>query len=180
MYCGSNPTALSSQIQISEALIHLMEVMPYSQISVTALCREAGVSRQTFYSLFSSMENVVLFALRQRVCQLPHEEAGRFSLEGLSRDYSRYICSNRGFLKLMVDNEISYLLYSSMYDSFFGCCGCLGAMPERERQYAAHFLAGGLTGVVREYCDSEPPSSAEALYDMLLRLFSGRFFPEEG
>ncbi|MBQ9685364.1 MAG: TetR/AcrR family transcriptional regulator [Oscillospiraceae bacterium] len=178
MYCGSNPTALASQIQISEALIRLMEAGPYSQISVTALCKEAGISRQTFYSLFSSMENVVLFTLQEKVCQLPHEETAHFSLEGLSRIYSRYICSNRAFLKLLVENEIVYLLYNSVYASFSGCCECLGAMPERERQYAAHFLAGGLTGVVREYCDSEPPASADALYDMLLRLFSGRIFPE--
>ena len=177
MYCGSNPTALASQLQISEALIRLMEAMPYIRISVTALCREAGVSRQTFYSLFSSMENVVLFTLRERVCQLPREQG--FSLEGLSRSYSSYICANRAFLKLLVENEIGYLLYNSMYESFFGCCDCLRTVPETQRQYAAHFLAGGLTGVVREYCDTDPPATAETLYDMLLRLFSGRYFPED-
>ena len=58
MYCGCNPTALSSQTQISEALTRLLAEKSYTKITVSELCRASGVSRQTFYSLFSSMENV--------------------------------------------------------------------------------------------------------------------------
>ena len=62
MYCGTNPTALLNQRQLAKALFQLMETKPFSAISVSELCREASISRQTFYSLFDSKE---------RRCALP-------------------------------------------------------------------------------------------------------------
>ena len=172
MYCGCNPTARSSQLQISRALIDLMLEKPFASVSVSELCRAAGVSRPTFYSLFSSMENVVLFTLQEKTCQLPRETGGS-SLEQLCRCYSRYISSNRALLKLLVENGVGYLLYNSIYDSLIYCPDCLRG-PEPRRQYAAHFIAGGITGVVRQYCSSEPPAPPETLYDILTELLSGR------
>ena len=68
MYCGNNKTALTSQRQIAEALLRLLEEQPYGGISVSAICKQADVSRQTFYSLFQSKENVITFALRNDCC----------------------------------------------------------------------------------------------------------------
>ena len=69
---------------------------------------------------------------------------------------------------------MGYLLYSTVYDSVL-CCGGQDAPPDPRRQYEAHFIAGGITGVVRQYCSAEPPVSGETLYDIMLGLFSGRF-----
>ena len=173
MYCGCNPTALSSQLQISRALIRLMLEKPFASVSVSELCRAAGVSRPTFYSLFSSMENVVIFTLQEKACELPREPASS-PLDQLCRCYSRYIVDNRDLLKLLVENNVSYLLYNSIYDSVLSC-GRQAAMPDPYRRYAAHFIAGGISGVVRQYCGEEPPVSAEALYETMRRLFSGQF-----
>jgi AcrR family transcriptional regulator len=54
MYEGCNKTALTSQSAIAEALLNLMKEKPYSKISVSEICKRAGVSRQTFYTLFES------------------------------------------------------------------------------------------------------------------------------
>ena len=59
VYCGCNEKALSSQRAIACALLALMEAEPYAEISISALCRAAGVSRPTFYSLFGSKDDVV-------------------------------------------------------------------------------------------------------------------------
>ena len=64
MYCGSNKTALMSQELISRAMMRLIQEKPFTQISVSELCKTAGISRQTFYSLFTSRENVMVFALQ--------------------------------------------------------------------------------------------------------------------
>ncbi len=173
MYCGCNPIALASQMQISRALIRLMEQKAFGSITVSELCRESGISRQTFYSLFSSMENVVVFTLQERVCALPHGSGAAPSLEQLCRCYSRYITGNRAFLKLLVENDVGYLLYNSVYDSLL-CCQKAERTPEQ--RYAAHFLAGGLTGVVRQYCTEDPPASEDALFRLLYGLLSGVYF----
>ena len=64
MYCGTNKTALQSQRQIAEAMMALIQQKPYAQITVSELCKAAGISRQTFYTLFTSRENVMVFTLQ--------------------------------------------------------------------------------------------------------------------
>ena len=59
MYQGKNPTALQSQNLITEALLALMEEEPFQKITIKAVCAHAGVSRQTFYSLFENKEEVI-------------------------------------------------------------------------------------------------------------------------
>lgn len=175
MYCGKNRTACTSQRQISDAMLRLMHQKPYSSISVSALCKEAGISRQTFYSLFSSMENVILYILQEDSCHLPQEQTCKSSLDFLCGSYSAYISHHRDFLKLLVENHIGYLLYNSIFDSFNHCC-CFRNTNEEDRLYAAHFLAGGITGVVRQYCLTEPPQAADLLREQLKKLFSGKMF----
>ena len=176
MYCGCNPTALSSQTQISDALIRLMMKKAYSSITISELCRESGISRQTFYSLFRSMENVILFTLRKKICDLPDEAEASASLEQLCRCYSRYIRANRDLLKLLVENDIAWLVYNSIYESLLCCRKYAAESAESVFPYAAHFLAGGLTGIVRQYCAADTEVSAETLYDILYGLVSGAYF----
>ena len=83
MYCGTNKTALQSQKQIAEAMMALLGEKPFSQITVSELCKAAGISRQTFYTLFTSRENVMVFTLQAQYCDGPelsepkHIEIGR-------------------------------------------------------------------------------------------------------
>ena len=71
---------------------------------------------------------------------------------------------------------MAYLLYDSIYESLMRCRERAAAGEQGDRQYAARFLAGALTGVVQEYCAAEPPYSAEELYRVLYELFSGKLF----
>ena len=73
LYCGTNKTALASQDQIANTLLALMKEKPYDEISVSELCRCAGISRQTFYSLYQSKENVVIRILQNYYCYMPAE-----------------------------------------------------------------------------------------------------------
>ena len=52
--CVTEKTAIQ-QKQITESLLQLMQVKPFPEITVTQLCRHAGVSRRMFYYLFSNM-----------------------------------------------------------------------------------------------------------------------------
>ena len=44
---------------LGQALILLMDKKPFSAITITELCRKAGVSRMAFYGNFSSKENLL-------------------------------------------------------------------------------------------------------------------------
>ena len=182
MYCGNNKTALQSQCQTAEALIDLLRVKPFAQISVSELCRAAGISRQTFYSLFSGKEDAMMFTLQARYCEGLEMDgsavpAGRDeTLRRLCRGYSSYILRNRALIRLLVENHIDYMLY----DSFCGAmdrCGCfLEGADESVRGYAAGFLAGGVVSVARRYAEEGCSSSESQLEELLDALVSGSLF----
>lgn len=182
MYCGSNKTALQSQRQIAEAMMALIREKPYTQITISELCKTAGISRQTFYTLFTSRENVMVFALQTTGCDAPEIAAanrrpdGESGLRRLCRGYSEYLLRNRSLIKLLVDNRIDYLLYDSFFE-VMDCCDCF--LPDVDpclRHYAASFYAGGIACVARSYAQEGCTTTAEALEELLVTLLSGRLF----
>ena len=108
MYEGCNKTAIASQAAIAEALIELMKDKPYSRISVSEICKRAGVSRQTFYSLFASKDNVISFILERKYCFRPQDHEccrSSMTLEDICRAYSQYITERRDMIVLLVRNS---------------------------------------------------------------------------
>ena len=174
MYCGCNEKALSSQRAIACALLALMEEESYAGISISALCRAAGVSRPTFYSLFGSKDDVVAYILRESHCYAPEPEAGS-CLESFCRGYSEYITRQRHFLALLVNNGVGHLLYQSIFDSLMDCGCFLSGTDAVSRRCAANFTAGALTGVAQDYVAREACDSGE-LCRLLESLFGGGLF----
>ncbi len=176
MYCGCNEIAQGSQARIARALVSLMERKAFSSVSVSELCREAGVSRPTFYSLFGSMEDVLRFILQSNYSYAPEaDHAQECGLESFCLGYSGYIEAHREFLSLLVRNGLFHILYGSIEESLTGCACFLADAEPSFRRYAAHFTAGGLAGFIQNYTQGEP-CSVEELSRILARLLSGCHF----
>lgn len=184
MYCGTNKTALQSQRQTAEAMMSLLQQKPFAQITISELCKSAGISRQTFYSLFTSRENVMVFTLKEQYCEglndlSPRNTVYDNDLTGwLSRSYSAYILRNRALIKMLVDNRIDYLLYDSFFEAMDSCECFLSRVDSCTRSYAASFYAGGVACVARRYAEEGCMSSAEQLEALLETLLSGNVFRE--
>ena len=180
MYCGTNKTALQSQRQIAEAMMALIQQKPYAQITVSELCKAAGISRQTFYTLFTSRENVMVFSLQTRCGDGLAGPAracdGGGALQWLCRGYSEYMLRNRRLIKLLVDNHIDYLLYDSFFEAMDGCEYFLPKLDPCTRSYAASFYAGGIACVARRYAQEGCAATADSLTQLLMTLLSGRLF----
>ena len=65
-----NKTAENNRKTIETALLELMKKQSYERISITDICRQAGVSRTTFYHHFSKADDVLLSAY-----ETAHEKA---------------------------------------------------------------------------------------------------------
>ena len=61
MYSGSNPSALRSREWIRTSLMQLLETQKYSQITIKDICKNADLSRQTFYQIFKSKDEVMQY-----------------------------------------------------------------------------------------------------------------------
>ena len=175
MYQGTNPAALASQRLIAEAMRRLMDARPYDEISVAAVCRLAGVSRQTFYTQFRSRENVVAYLLRADGCAMP-EPGGdaRDTLRRLCRGYSRYVIRQEAMLRRLAANRMLGLLREELRGSFERC-GCLaGCVREELRPYAADYVAAALTSITETFLRSG--AEPEELEDTAWALLRGELF----
>ena len=182
MYCGNNKTARTSQNNIACALLNLLEEKPFSRISVSELCKAAGISRQTFYSLFKSKDNVITYIFQENYCYSPGENTkgfeGQDSLHQLCLGYSSYIIRQADFIRLLVENNIIYLMYDGPLESF-SCCDCfLPHIMGDQRSYAASFYAGSMTGIARTYIEQGEVLSQKELEELTLSLFQNGFLYE--
>lgn len=182
MYCGTNKTALQSQRQIANAMMALLGQKPFAQITVSEVCKAAGISRQTFYTLFTSRENVMVFTLQANACDSPSLDVPKPAacrgdlLRQLCRGYSAYMLRNQGLIRLLVDNHIDYLLYDTFFEAMDSCNDFLPKADPCTRSYAASFYAGGIACVARRYAQEGCSSSASQLEALLMTLLSGQLF----
>ena len=65
MYTGKHKTAVKSQRIIAEAFFSILKEKSYYDVSVKEICSKAGISRQTFYSLYGTKEDVIRFYLAE-------------------------------------------------------------------------------------------------------------------
>lgn len=177
MYDGRNPSALRSQALVADALDSLMAEKGFADISVSELCTRAGVSRQTFYKLFGSKENVVLFQLkRSSAAEKPAEDTAVVSLEESCVRYARYIYSNYAQMRMLVDNGLSEVLGAMIYESMAGCRQSLLGLGDEEREYAARFSSAGLTALAGCYIARHDEPDLAELARIAYKIMSGAVF----
>ena len=182
MYQGCNKTALCSQKSIAAGFYELLKEKDYTKITASEICKKSGVSRQTFYSLFSSKENIVAFILSKEYSFNPSEECkctGHPTLRELSKGFSSFIIQKGDFIGLLEKNNIIYLLQESLYSSF-NCCESTNAKPSKEsivpQNLAVDFIASGLTSMAKYYVKSKSAITEKQLEEMIYILFSGEIF----
>ena len=177
MYSGTNRTAQKSQENIVDALVRLLKKEDYSSISISAVCKEAGVSRQTFYSLFESKENIILYELSKKHCFHPGNscEESRVTLKDICGEYAAYIIDKEEILTLLADNNIIYLMHDSLFSSFNSCTCCSMGRNEAERQFVSEYFASALSGIAQVYVRLRDKPSAAELSDVIYYLMSGAY-----
>ncbi len=176
MYCGSNTTALENQKLIGDAFLKLLKHTPFEEISISSICNEAGVSRQTFYSLFQTKENVIRYELERKCCyDCDQPDHSGNALISLSEHYSTYILDNRELLQLLYQNHLLGVLEEMQYQDFMNCPDFMEQLRPSERSYFACFVAGGLSSITSCYLSSGASASREFLAEMIRSLFSGNY-----
>ena len=172
MYQGTNKTACASQRQIADATLTLMEERPFSELTVSEISKRSGVSRATFYSLFQSKENVVVYLLMQDCCDAP-QEPGEDMLHSLCRSFGAYVSRQMKLLRLLSAQNLMPLLQGILRELFSGCVCFQSHVREELRPYAAGYVAAGLVGIATS-CIREGVDEA-ILADIAYELLSGQF-----
>ena len=178
MYTGCNKTALSSQNTIAEGFYKLLKEKEYSKISISEICKESGISRQTFYSLFSSKENIVAFLLYKEYAFNPTKDCGctdNPTLAEHSKGFAAFIKDKADFIELLEKNKIIFLMQETLF-SGFECC--MEGLDKTDKckvppDLAIDFIASGLTTIAKHYVKNRSDYRGRRLEEVIYQLFSG-------
>lgn len=180
MYNGTNPTALQSQQWLTESLIMLMETKPFSQITVLDIYRKAGLSRQTFYNLFQSKEEILhLYLRRQCETQFSKYNANpSISTAEIVHAFSDVLMDNKKLLDSMLKNGLDSIISDevakavALFADRFVSEDC----PQDLLPYSEALLSGALTHLIVFWSKQENRISAEKMMELLTDFFLGRLY----
>ena len=181
MYQGSNKTAITSQNMFADALLTLLKTNSYENISISQLCTAAKVSRQTFYILFQSKENVIYYIITRNFSFLGRtisKDHKTINLDQLCDYFIGYVNRNTGFLNLLYKNNLLSLLFSNFYNCILKYYDIFMISPAIEKKYFAGFLAGALTSIIKIYLETDSPKTSSFLYETTYTLLSGNIFKQ--
>ena len=177
MYQGKNPTALTSQKLLLDTMNELLGEKEFKDISVSELCSRSGVSRQTFYSLFGTKENILLYQLEVINDTRPDpEDDSSISLIETCERFSRYVVSNYEKLKMLIENNLCEVLYTMIYQSMTSCRRSFLTQDEKIQEYAAQFVAAGLSSLTQKYIREHKIPDQTELAEIAYKIMSGNIY----
>lgn len=187
-----DPRFVRSRTLLAGTLHRLVRTVPLAEISVSALCQEAGVHRTTFYRHAGSVRELAITTFAADIGELttvtiapdaesPHEAARRY--RDSLRDVLTFVAADRGLYRA--------LFGSDAHDSLAGALGAVMRPQARKAvqvfrrqgvagaptsdhagEEAAAFIAGAFVGVLEAWVDSQE-TDAEAAADRISTLMPG-------
>ncbi|MCR5673657.1 MAG: TetR/AcrR family transcriptional regulator [Lachnospiraceae bacterium] len=104
MYESTNPSAVRSQKEITDALLKLMQRHPYDEITIKQILLESKLARKTFYRNYDSKDDVLL-SLMKRTLRDYFDIVNNAKGDVLTTIFS-FADQNRQFLSLLDRNEL--------------------------------------------------------------------------
>lgn len=165
------------QKQVTEALLLLMQKMPFEDITVTQLCQAAGVTRRVFYHLFSNKLGALHALVDHRILDI--ESYGREIANDTLR-FFRYWKDQKAFLDALAENGVSGLLLERMIQSVLAEDYDLLYWLRKKgwNEYSQEviiFLLSGLMGLVYSWYYSGYQKSPEEMADLLDQMIAPFF-----
>lgn len=178
MYKGNNPTALQSQDMIIKGMLSIMETELFESITVKKLCEQSLVSRQTFYSLFDSKEEVLglhfdkMFDLF--ISRLTREK--NITMSYICTEFVSYISQDKDFIELLVRNNLTHIMTLKFEEYLIKIGSTLGVGKKYMYEYAMAFMAGALVEIVARYIRDENYIEKNDLSMLIEKILKGEYF----
>lgn len=173
-----NPISVRSKRRISDALLELMQVTPFSKISIKDIVDRAGLTRQTFYHNFETKEDVLLYRLDEHfegfLQYLSRKKINTW--EDIICCFFRYWQEHADFMHLLVENDQVYLLslkmpgyFQSVKELHFDKTD----LTDAEARFWFAFVSGALVSTLTSWLAASGGLSARTLARLVLSMMDG-------
>lgn len=144
-----NPIAIRTRDRIKDALITLMSLMTYNDITIQAIALEGEIARRTFYRHYTSKEEVlndIIDGLFKSYTEAISDHAVA-KLPDITEMFFKYWFQHKDFLKLIEKNNMAYLFLESLNEYipiiYSSIKGELEQYDEEALKYLLSFSIGG-------------------------------------
>lgn len=154
MYVGKNPSALRSMQYLEKALLSLLAVKKYQQITIKEICEKAGLSRQTFYQIFDSKDEMIRYYFSVLFEEFS-ERCNSFrdvSVHDIVYGFFEFFYEHRDFIRLLAQNNLIYLL-EEQFELYLNKIAIFTDVNDRMKYpgFTTAFIAGGLTQILMRW-----------------------------
>lgn len=177
MYKGNNKIALQSQEMIASTFMEQLNDKPFQKISISELCNKAMVSRQTFYSLFDSKENILYYEYQKRCLSFSSyfEDENNITIPKLVHTFIQYISDYSDFFSILVNNNLTVILNTGIKEFLSTCPKLLPPNEDLKNDYAISFISGALIEITTMYIKNGKTDNLAIIETLLISLFEGRY-----
>lgn len=166
-----NPIAIRSQRLICQSFLKKLHEKPYDKITITEVCKDAKLVRETFYRNFSSKEAVVKGIIDEKFSQL-YEGKGKTSYQNIEDFFIAYFAyweSEKEFLCLLIENHLFPMMLNKTIESLYRKIDCILADRESEKtkNYIASLYAGAINSLLFSWVKNEFEETPEEMARIL-------------
>lgn len=170
-----NPIAIRSKNMLAEALLDLMHTKKFHDISIAELTQKADLSRRTFYRLFSSKKEILLYYILQiweKDCP------ALYAAEDHSYFYTSYFhlkfwYANKDFALLLYQNDLMIILQKFIdmisEDVYAHQKGTSPLSQNQEAlEYALAYSSGGALHVIWKWMSQGMKKTPDEVMELLM------------
>lgn len=165
----------STAVRMDEAFLRLLEKKDFEYITVQEICREAGVSRSTFYFHYETLGDLLEESTQHiydsfqsyfdvssgefiaRLSSCPPEELDLLTPKYVL-PYLRYVREHRRLFRTALKNVRTLRLeaaYESLFRHIFAPILARCQVPEADRAYLMAFYIHGLMAIVNRWLEND-------------------------
>lgn len=180
---STHTLAVKSQKWLVEALLSLIQRKPYEEISISELCKEAGLDRRTFYRNFKDKNDVLLFYFSdlQEEYLAALQEMPERTFYTLAKVYFEFWTSYLEFFKTAQSDQTLNSALFQMLNAFMPAvyAGSDGSIP-KELGYNIAFVVGGFHNSLIRWISTGFHETAEEMAAIVSDMFkdSISYWPE--
>lgn len=187
-------------LKFDRALLTLLEKKAFEYITVSELCKEAGVNRSTFYLHYENTRDLLnettRYVLDDFVQKFPMDSrdiAGRFRDCDLKElvfinskylnPYLSYVREHRKLFMAVIAQPGVFrfdVAYHRLFEQVFNPVLDRFQYPVEGRHYAMMFYLNGITAIVTEWIQDDCAKSLDEISSIMQRCIFGLFEPEGG
>ena len=175
MYTGRHTKAIESQTLLINALLECLNEKELKDIQVKDICQKANLTRQTFYSLFSTKENALYFHLKYNcnfILDKLENQKKQITVTDIADAFSCFYTKNKKFLKVLIDNNFYNFLLDYFYNSL-NTCRIKITNKKQNKEYLYAYISGSLVGLIIQLLKEDKDS--QEISKITIELLNGKY-----